>query len=629
MPAASKSSAVIKPNLGLYLDRPPIAVPPGGLQDGLNFRIQLGQLHNLNIGWSPWQGGLGSNQVLNGPVTLVELFATSEGNNFLIFGTPTDLYQWVPGTGLEYLSPIYNTGTASASGTAVTGTGTAWNTTVGGDTWVNVKAGDQISFGSASVTSPSATWFTIQSVGGAGSLTLTASAGSIANGAYTIRRRFTGSSLVTQWQTEVFVDVGSPPTDLIFFTNGLDNVVYWNGTNAQVTKELAFGFTCKTIRQFADVMVYGNCVVSGNPLETTIVTSDAGLPHNAGGAATGIAGQFIVQGGTDPIVSMQRLGTYLVIYCMHTIIVVQSVGQPLVYLFRIAVQGKGPTAADGVSIFPYNHQFIGPDGMYTFDGNTAQPVNTHVWRSILSSIDKVRAGNIFTFLDETNGEQIWSVPQTSDPGSGTQSSPNALAWTEHYLEETAGEAQSALIASAMGLNRPYSKRSFPFTAVGNFLNASVVTWAQLTQAWNTYNYRWTDSFFSASFPIIIAGDNSGNLYQLNVAQTGNGVALSSYITFGRRALVDGRMRALLRRVYPFVNSFPNGLNVQCAFTDFASDSVPRIATFTYSQAQTNTDAFFVPIYRRGRYVDLTFGDIAANTWLFNGYDWDVLPGGMR
>lgn len=628
MASKAANTAVVKPNLGLYLDRPAIAVPPGGLQAGLNFRIQLGQLNNLNIGWSAWKP-LGSAITLNGPVTLIDLFSTSEGNNFLVFGTPTDLYQFNPSTGPQYLSPIYNTGTASASGTAVTGSSTHWATTPSGNTFQNAKPGDQISFGANNVTSPGATWYTIHTVNSDTSITLTASAGSVGSGAYTIRQRFTGSDITTQWQTEVFVDVGSPPTDLLFFTNGLDNIVTWDGDDTSATIQSGLNFTCKTIRQFADVMVYGNVVQGGDTLATTIITSDAGLPLNAGSASSGIAGQFIVQGGTDPIIAMERIGAYLAIYCRETIIVVQSVGEPLVYIFRIAVQGKGAIATNGLSVFPYNHQFIAPDGMYVFDGNTAQPVNTHVWREVLSTMDKIREGNIFTFLDEVNGEQIWSVPQTSDPNSGTASSPSTLAWTEHYLEETAGQAQSALIASAMGLNRPYSARSFPFTAIGNFLNASVTIWSQLTQAWNTYNFRWTDSFFSASFPIVLAGDNNGNLYQLNTAQTANGASLQSFVTFGRKALVDGRMRALLRRVYPFVTQFPTTLSMTCGFSDFASATAQRNPTFTYAQAQTNEDMFFMPVYRRGRYVDITLGDVASNTWIINGYDIDVLPGGMR
>lgn len=629
----AKSSAVIKPNLGLYLDRPPIAIPPGGLQAGLNFRVQQGNLNNLNLGWSAF-----NSLQLNGPVRLIKNFVTSEGSLYLIFGTLTDLYSYNTSTkAVAYITPIYATGTVSASGTAVTGSGTAWNTTPSGSQWANAKAGDQISFGSNSQTSTTATWYTIQSVNSDTSITLTASAGTISGGtSYTIRRLFTGA-FNDPWQTEVFVDANVPSgagsygngEDLIYFTNGIDNVVNWNGLSAQVNLLTGIGFTCKTIVQFGDMMIYGNAIQGVSSLSTTIFNSDAGAPSSVGNTSTGIAGQFIIQGGTDPILAMARLGAYLAVYCANTTMLVSLTGSNTVFAFRIAGSNKGIIGQNAIALYPTQHQIIASDGMYYFDGTAIQPINTHIWRNVVSSLDQIRNNNIFSFLDEQNGEMIWSVPQTTDPNSGTVSSPNAVAWTEHYLEETAGQAQSALIASAMGLNRPYSSRSFPFTAVGSFLNQNVVTWNQLTNAWNTYNYRWNDSFFSANFPITLVGDNNGYIYQLNASQTANGTPLNSTITFGRRATADGRMRAMVRRIYPFVQSFPSNLTVVCGFADFASGPATTTVSFNFDQSYATQGAFMVPVYRRGRYLDLTFGDASGNPWVIQGFDLDVLPGGMR
>jgi hypothetical protein len=619
----AKSTAVIKPNLGLYYDRPPIALPPGALQDGLNFRIQRGDLNNLNLGWSAYQS-----VQLNGPVTLINQFTTSAGTSYLILGTPTDLYQLV-GSTLTYISPIYNTGTASASGTAVTGSSTHWNTTASGDTWANAKAGDQICFTGNAVNSPTATWYTIQSVNSDTSITLTTSAGTIAGHAYTIRRRFTGSAFVDPWIWEYFIDANPSGNDLVFLTNGVDNVVSWNGTDAQVTKHTEFGFTCQYLRQFADMMIYGNVLQGSTYLGTTILNSDVGTPAAVGNASAGVAGQFIVQGQPDPIIAMKRLGPYLAIYCSHNIILATATGNATVFSFRIAASNKGILGHNAIADFPSDHQFIAQDSMYRFDGSNVEPVNTQVWRSILSTMDNARSANIFTFLDETNGEQLWSVPQTTDPGAGTNTNPGAFAWTEHYLEETAGQAQSALIASAMGINRPYSKRSFAFTAIGNFLNQNVQTWNLLTNAWSTYNIRWNDAFFSANFPIVLVGDANGFLYQLNASQLGNAIPLNSFVTFGRRALIDGRMRGLLRRLYPFVSPFNAPLTLTCGFADFASGVVTSAPTFTFDQSMSKQGQFMVPVYRRGRYLDLSMGDATGNPWQINGYDMDILPGGMR
>lgn len=625
---------VIKPNLGLYLDRPSIAIPPGALQAGNNFRIQLGNYHNLNMGWQPW-----NSVQLNGPVRLIVNFTNSSGNSFLIFGTLTDLYTFNVSTKeTVYINPIYTTGTVAASGTAVTGSGTAWNTTPAGSMWANAKAGDQISFGSSSETDPTATWYTIQGVNSNTSITLDTSAGTIGSGtSYTIRRLFTGA-FENPWVYEYFVDANVPVgsgsygngEDLIYLTNGVDNVVNWNGSSAQVNLNTGFGFTCKTLVQYSDMMIYGNVLQGADYLGTTILNSDAGAPSNVGNQATGLSSQFIVQSNTDPILQMARLSTYLAIYCNHTVILVSATGAATIFAFRIAGSNKGIIGQSAFAAYPTLHQFIAADGMYYFDGTNVEPINTHVWRQVVSSLDNVRPNNLFTFLDEPNGEVIWSVPQTTDPGAGNVSAPNAQAWTEHYLEETAGQTQSALIASAMGLNRPYSTRTYPFTAVGTWFNETVLTWNQLTNAWNTYNYRWNDSFFSASFPIVLAGDNSGFIYQLNLTQSANGTPLSSSVTFGRRPTVDGRMRAMVRRVYPFMHQFQNPVNITVGLADFAQGPATITQTYSFDQSFSQQGQYMVPVYRRGRWLDLIVaGDSTNDAWTISGYDTDILPGGMR
>ena len=72
-----KSTAVVNPNLGLYLDRAPIALNPQMLQDGMNFRVKQGKLQNLNLGWSRF----GTFQ-LNGPTMMIADFKLRSGLEF-------------------------------------------------------------------------------------------------------------------------------------------------------------------------------------------------------------------------------------------------------------------------------------------------------------------------------------------------------------------------------------------------------------------------------------------------------------------------------------------------------------------------------------------------------------------
>jgi hypothetical protein len=75
--------------------------------------------------------------------------------------------------GLRAILENYTTGTAGVSGTAVTGSGTAWNT--------GLSVGSRIGFGSTDPTQIT-TWYQISAIGSDTSITLTASAGTIAAG---------------------------------------------------------------------------------------------------------------------------------------------------------------------------------------------------------------------------------------------------------------------------------------------------------------------------------------------------------------------------------------------------------------------------------------------------------------
>lgn len=96
----------------------------------------------------------------------------------------------------------YTTGTASVSGTAVTGSGTAWSTD-------RMCVGSRIGFGSSDPTQIS-TWYEISAVGSDTSITLTTSAGTIGSGAYVIEdlRCITVTTNATTTNGGVFVAKG-------------------------------------------------------------------------------------------------------------------------------------------------------------------------------------------------------------------------------------------------------------------------------------------------------------------------------------------------------------------------------------------------------------------------------------
>ncbi len=600
-------TAVISPNLGLFLGRPPIAVPERGLSAGNNFRVKEGRLSALNLGSTR----IGTFQ-LNGPIRLIHNFFLRTGAQFLVVGTDDDLYSVdIDNDTVAFVTPVYATGTVdvSAANPAVV------TANSGSPTWTTneIAAGDQIHFGSANQTDPAATWYTVASVDSETQITLTGavSGAPLTNSTYTIRKIFTGDA-DNEWECEVFVNASPGNEDLIFVTNGIDDIVKWNGTDDHASASTV-NIKAKHIRVFNNMMIYGNVTQSGSQLTTTIINSDVGKPEDI---TNNLANQFVVHGGTDEIDTLQELGDNLVIYSGRTIVLAQFVGDPLVFIFRQASSGIGPVAGGLVVDRGDFHEFLGADAQYLFDGAALTEVNNHVWRDYLRQRDPSRIVQGFTHIDEENGDIIWAVPLTTDENSTIGS-----ALVGHYLED---------LGPRISLE-PHSRRDFPFTASGYFERTSTLTWADITDTWDEINFRWNDVFFAAAFPLNLVGDKDGKLYSINTAQNLDGSALNAFVRFGRRPTGDGRMRGLISRVYPFITERPStsySLNVKLLVSDHAGGA----GDFTDAESfdvdlQGN---HFVSPFRVGRFFEVQFETTGASQpWELEGYDVDIRRGGMR
>lgn len=599
-------TAVVAPNMGLYFDRPAIDLPLKALKDGINFRAKNGSLESLNLGWTKFS----DNWTLDGPVRLIDNFFPRNEDESLLFGTARDLYLYDPVSDtVSYLTPAYATGTASASGTAVTGIGTDWDPLI--------VPGDFISFGSATETDTAATWFEILTVNNDTSITLTTSAGVIGAGAYTIRRVF-HMSAGASWSFDVFVNDGTSGDDLWFATNGTDDVITWNGTDTFATYHPELGFTCQVLANFSNMMIYGNLTVTGDFLPQEIINSDVGLPLNAGSTGTGLSEQFRVHGGSDEILNMLVLGDTLVIYSERTIVPIQFVGDPLIFLFRTAITGVGPIGGNALADFGDFHEFIGSDAGYLFDGVTLKETNSHVWRDILRQTDPLRRRQAFGHFDEEQGDLIWSIPSTTDTSAGTIGAPAEIAWPEHYLEDPGEGVEGS----------PFSKRNFPFTITGFYEQAEGLQWQDVLEQWQDFNFAWNDQFFAAAFPLNLAGDENGQIYILNKAQTADGVALPSFVRFGRIPLSTGRERDLLTRIYPFTRNHPFDLDVKLYMGDHMSGTIADKGTQEFDMSHPEGE-HFVTFYRRGRVMEIQFGSALGEAWTLEGYDYDRVKGGRR
>lgn len=524
-------------------------VPNRALVDGDGFRIRDGVLTNANVGRVPY-----TTKILNGAVVLIDTFFLRGGAQVITLGTPTDLYQYDDSSDtITYITPVYVTGTASASGTTVTGSGTLWDTAP--NVRKNALPGDEISFGANDENDPDATWYEIETVDSDTQLTLTASAGTVGSGTYTLRRRF-GGDVFDYWRAETFPDAQPDDEDLWIATNGgVDYPIQWNGTDDFCTLRDDIGFRAKElIRKWNQMLFFNITLDSGEAKPTTVRTSSFTKPFDytiSEGSA-----ELDILNGVDPIVGVYSLGDALAVYGERSVTLQTFTNSTVQYLFRLAISGLGPITGRAVADFGDFHRFRAADGEYEFDGVSIREVGSHLWNGVIPSEDPVRTTLINAHFDEENRELLWIVPRTVDENASNGTAQPERAFAEHYAEDVGDRTPV-----------PYSTRKIKCTATGFAEKLTSLRFSDINEPWSAQNFRWNERVFKSNFPINIIGDENGNLYELN---QGGGFDTG---TFGSELITNG--------------TFDSDIN---GWTDVSPASGSGSAQWTASQALELTGA---------------------------------------
>lgn len=619
MAKSPKGLSVMAPNLGMYLDRPPIMIPERGLKDCMNIRIHNKAIERRNIGYGPFPDGAAQPLNLdNKPVTLIDNFFPRAGGQYLLLANTTDIFLFDESTStVNYLSMRYETGTVDVTNGSptVTGTGTSWLS--------ELKAGDFMHVGAAGQNDPTATWYEISSVDSDTQVTLVSNyAEATASGqAYTARKTFTGDAQ-DYWETTIFFS-GTNLTqgadgDRWYATNGIDEPVAWEANASQVY-EPDFG-NIKTCRSFAVtkniLMLINLSLTTGENRPFSVRTSAIGEPENM---VTLEASEFVAHDGADPLTTAFAIGESVAIYGERSITLTQFVGPPTVFVFRNVMNGVGPRAGRAIADFGDYHEIVASDSMYIFDGIGIQEVNSHVWQEMIRRTSPQRFNYVSSHFDEERGDLIWVLPLNSDPDP--DDGPPTRAIVEHYLEDAGRDADHDI----------YTQREIPATSFGFFSRETTLTFDQIASAWEDQNYRWDDQFFQGAFPFNLFGDINGNVFILSTKDSANGEEMVSYARFGRRPLGNLRNKGVLKRIYPLVETLASSshdLTVRVHTTDLPGGNTSL--EFTQGYPMTQEGNHFLSPRIAARYAELEFRTATAgHIWTLLGYDMEVVPGGER
>lgn len=603
MPRPTPFLDILSPTLGVYTDRPAYTVPLRGLQGARNVRIRNGCVCRELMGWDPF------GPQLNGPVLLIDTFRTRAGSRNLIFGTPTDLYSYNGSTGaVSYITPRYETGTATRiSGlTAVGGTGTSWS--------ANVKAGDEIHFGAAGETDPDAEWHEIDSVTSNTVLELVSAAAVNSSGAYTIRKKFTGTRL-DPWIPATYYGAPPPDTDLWFATNGVDAPVAWDGNDDQVRLLTALNLTCRWLLAFQGMMLYGNILESGTRRADVVRFSAVGDPENV---TTAGAGEVNATTASDIINGARVLGDFVVTYGeFGSLNLLQFVGPPVYFVIRTVSLRHGAVSSRSILDAGDYHEALTHEGVYRFDGATQSFVGEQVFRDAVRQLDPNRHPQALAYMDRENGEVQWVVPLVSD---GVTATASPVTSYQEFYREPVGKFPT-----------PFVPRDLPATALGEYERDDTLRFSDLVAAFQDYGHRWNDRFLQATFPQKLMGTADGTIYTLFSSDAQDGAPFTAFARLGRIPLGDGTVRGFLGRIELAAAPIPgatHALTVECRGADRPESAGVVRSTETYDLSEGGPR--WIAPHVLDRFLDIELRTSGANeSWSVSGVRLYPQPAGEQ
>lgn len=342
--------------------------------------------------------------------------------------------------GLRAILTNITTGTVAVSGTAVTGTGTTWATTT------PVCVGSRIGFGS---TNPQeiTTWFQVQAVGSGGSITLSASAGTIPAGTpYVVQDlmilQATTNATVTNGGLFVvkglrFEDFQNPATTIPAATT-VDRIkaVYWLRDAATVTNTAIGGCAIDDPVSMTEQYVFAT---DGAAASLRIFRYNFRAPLTLTAGAHTLTGTDIVITGTQAVTgNISQANNGRVATLAHG----AGAGVKSLYLFTATRIIRVPIAniANGSTTFIADQMSEVPPG----GTNTSIATGGFASLDVASSIDKLVVA----------GAALGTVYITDYYTGGQQIDRRAGCLTPH-LPSSLRDTDSPIFVHSIGSNVPF------------------------------------------------------------------------------------------------------------------------------------------------------------------------------
>ncbi len=395
----------------------------------------------------------------------------------------------------------------------------------------------------------------------------------------------------------------------------------WESTSVETStsgKWTASDYSCQVIRSFKTFLIGLNWSrIDPEPrLVKWSTEASYGLPPFSWSSADNTldAGEYELSDTPGSIVDGLPLGDSFLIYKNDSIYIMNYVGTPYIFSFKLLSPNIGCLTKNAVAEFEGGHFFMGNSDFYVCNGQTVTPLLPNKLRRAV--FDDINAGDTvnpswkrcFVAADYVHQEMLACYP------SGNSTVPNkAVIWNWR--------------------NNTFSLRDLPDTS---HINAGILevvvggsTWTSVVGDWDSESDSWGFSAYDAHLENLVFADQTSSapkLYRDNNGNKNDTINMTSYIERSGYDMGDPQSIKFVSAVYPQLEvSGDNSIRVYVGHQMSTEGPITWEGPIDFNPNEQSKVSCRVS----GKYFGVKFESVKNMDWKLHGLAFDVFPRGSR
>lgn len=394
--------------------------------------------------------------------------------------------------------------------------------------------------------------------------------------------------------------------------NGLNDPQYWGPVGAaQRLQDLpgwpAF-YTCATIKAYKNFLVALDIDKDGTRYENMVKWSSAadvgGVPASWDETdATLLAGENELSETPGALIDGARLRDQFIVYKKRSTYLMSFIGGQFVFSFKLLYPTVGILTRRCVTEFKGKHFLVTTDDVVVHDGQTPPQsiANRRVRDRLFKSMDFDYAYKTHVVYYEAENE-IW----INYPSQGSTVCDQALVWNINDGSWSPREIPSLNHMATVTLN----------------LKIESQQWGDYSQQWNVNSELWSERSFN---PIVekIVGCASGQIYEMDKGNTGNGTDLVAYVERTGMPIGGNEDICMVKAIWPKMKGGPVEFFVGQQMS--ANDAVTWEGPYTFIPG----DQYKINCRVTGRLHSVRIQTESDVDWRLSSYDIEYVRTGGR